>query len=321
MDMLSNVLGSVRFESARFFHTELGAPWRLCCERQPAAARAQTQGAAHWVGFHFIAEGRCKVKLRDSEETYEAGAGDVLLFPRDDGHVMGSDLHAMALDPERVLGPGGACGTAVSPARHGGGGAVTRVVFGYLACDRNMMRPFFETLPRLVHIPSDDGHAAMVRDLLRICEREAACPQQGTDSTLARVAELLFVDTLRRYADTLPAEGKGWLSALRDARIGRALALIHDEPGRPWTLKELARSVALSRSALADRFAAVVGEPPMQYLTRWRLALAARSLRSGEAIMHVAERSGYESDASFSRAFKREFGMPPATWRRQAEYQ
>jgi AraC-like DNA-binding protein len=134
---------------------------------------------------------------------------------------------------------------------------------------------------------------------------------------LAKLAELMFVEALRRYVETLPPEGKGWLAGVRDAQVGRALALLHGEPGKAGTVDELARAVALSRSALAERFAALVGESPMQYLTRWRLALAAQALRSGrDAIARVAERSGYESEAAFSRAFKREFGMPPAAWRR-----
>jgi transcriptional regulator GlxA family with amidase domain len=136
---------------------------------------------------------------------------------------------------------------------------------------------------------------------------------------LAKLSELMFVEALRRYVERLPPGGKGWLAGVRDAQIGRALALLHGEPGKPWTVEELARAVALSRSALAERFAALVGEPPIQYLMRWRLALAAQMLRAGrEAIVRVAERSGYESEAAFNRAFKREFGMPPAAWRRAA---
>jgi AraC-like DNA-binding protein len=133
------------------------------------------------------------------------------------------------------------------------------------------------------------------------------------------LSELLFVEAMRRYSESLPPGGKGWLAGVRDAQIGRALALLHGEPGRAWTVDELAREVALSRSVLADRFAALVGEPPIQYLMRWRLAVAAQTLRGGtDAIARVAERSGYESEAAFSRAFKREFGTPPAAWRRSA---
>jgi AraC-like DNA-binding protein len=134
---------------------------------------------------------------------------------------------------------------------------------------------------------------------------------------LAKLSELMFVEALRRYVENLPPQGKGWLAGVRDAQIGRALALLHGDPGRAWTVDALAREVALSRSALAERFAVLVGESPIQYLIRWRLALAAQMLRAGrEAIARVAERSGYESETAFSRAFRREFGVGPAAWRK-----
>ncbi len=134
---------------------------------------------------------------------------------------------------------------------------------------------------------------------------------------LAKLSELMFVEAMRRYVENLPPQDSGWLAGVRDAHIGRALSLLHAEPTRGWTVDELARAVALSRSAFAERFVALVGESPMQYLMRWRLALAAQTLRAGgDAIARVAERSGYESEAAFNRAFKREFGMPPATWRK-----
>lgn len=159
----------------------------------------------------------------------------------------------------------------------------------------------------------------LLRELLRAGVRESMTSRPGGQSTLAKLAELMLVEALRRHADNLPPGSKGWLAGARDVNVGRALALMHGDPGRTWTVKELAREVALSRSALAERFAALVGKPPIQYLIRWRLALAARSLRSGaEAISRVAERSGYDSEAAFSRAFKRQFGVPPAAWRRAA---
>jgi len=157
----------------------------------------------------------------------------------------------------------------------------------------------------------------MLRELFRAGVRESTALRPGAGSMLAKLAELLFVEALRRYIERLPPGGKGWLAGVRDAHVGRALALLHATPGRHWTVDELAREAALSRSALAERFTALVGEPPIQYLMRWRLALAAQALRSGaDAIAQLAERSGYESEAAFSRAFKREFGMPPAAWRR-----
>ena len=156
-----------------------------------------------------------------------------------------------------------------------------------------------------------------LRELLRTGVLESQAARPGADSLLAKLSELVLVDALRRYAESMPADGKGWLAGVRDPRVGRALALLHAQPDRDWTVDALAREVALSRSALADRFATLVGEPPVQYLLRWRLALAARALRAGnDAIARVAARSGYDSEAAFSRAFKREFGMPPAAWRK-----
>jgi AraC-like DNA-binding protein len=191
-------------------------------------------------------------------------------------------------------------------------------VCGYLASSRAVFRPLFEGLPRLLRIPIGSGPAsALLRELLRVGVRESSASRPGAESMLAKLSELMFVEALRRYVEDLPPGNKGWLAGVRDAQIGRALALMHGEPGKAWTVDELGRAVALSRSALAERFAALVGEPPIQYLMRWRLALAAQSLLSGkESIGRVAERSGYESEAAFIRAFKREFGMPPAMWRR-----
>jgi transcriptional regulator GlxA family with amidase domain len=172
----------------------------------------------------------------------------------------------------------------------------------------------------LLRIPIGDGpEASLLRHLLRVGVRESSATRPGTESMLAKLSELMFVEAMRRYAESLPPGGKGWLAGVRDPQIGHALALLHVEPDRAWTVDDLAREVALSRSALAERFATLVGEPPIQYLMRWRLALAAQTLRSaGDAIARVAARTGYESLTAFNRAFKREFGMPPAAWRRQA---
>jgi transcriptional regulator GlxA family with amidase domain len=202
--------------------------------------------------------------------------------------------------------------------RHGGGGAVTRFVCGYLACSRSVSRPLLEALPRVVHIPMGDGPAAtLMQELVRAGVLESVAARAGAGSMLAKLAELMFVEALRRYVEGLPPEGRGWLAGVRDAQVGRALSLMHAAPDKAWTVDKLARQVALSRSALAERFSALVGESPIQYLIRWRLALAAQMLRSGrDAVARVAERSGYESEAAFNRAFKREFGMPPAAWRK-----
>jgi AraC family transcriptional regulator, alkane utilization regulator len=318
MDALSDVLQSIRLEGAVYLEAIFTAPWCVLGHYGLERARQRLPHAEHLFYFHCLTEGSCKVRLRSGSDTIELVAGDVVLFPQDDQHLLGSDLHLAPLDGAVALGAAATATPDFFRMREGGGGAVTRFVCGYLACSRGVGRPLFEALPRMVRVPLGEGPAAaLVHELLREAVRESLAPASGAASMLARLAELMFMHAMRRYAENLPHEGKGWLAGLRDAHVGRALRLMHREPARDWTVDELARGAALSRSALAERFASLVGEPPMQYLTRWRLALAAQALRSGaEAIARVAERSGYDSEAAFSRAFKREFGKPPATWRR-----
>ena len=318
MDALSDVLKSVRLEGAVYLNAEFTAPWCVQAKFGLASVRARLAGAEHVVFFHFLTEGGCKVRLVDGAETLDVVAGDLVLFAQEDKHLMGSDLHLAPVEAASLIGADAAADAEFIHMRHGGGGVATRFVCGYLACSRSVCRPLLGALPRVLRIPIGDGPAsALLRELLRVGVRESSASRPGNESMLAKLSELMFVEAMRRYVESLPPEGKGWLAGVRDAHIGRALALLHGEPGRAWTVDELARKVALSRSALAERFAALVGEPPMQYLMRWRLALAAQTLRSGgDAIARVAERSGYESEAAFTRAFKREFGMPPAAWRK-----
>jgi AraC family transcriptional regulator, alkane utilization regulator len=318
MDALSDVLISLRLEGAVYINAEFTAPWCVQSKFGLASVRARLAGAEHVLFFHFLTEGRCKVRLADSMEALDVAAGDLVVFPNEDKHVMGSDLHLAPVETASLIGPNAAVETDLIQMRHGGGGAATRFVCGYLACSRSVCRPLLEALPRVLRIPIGEGPAsALLRELLRVGVLESSVSRPGAQSMLAKLSELMFVDALRRYIENMPPGGKGWLAGVRDAHIGRALALLHAKPDRPWTVDELAHEVALSRSAFAERFTALVAEPPIQYLMRWRLALAAQKLRSGrEAIARVAEHSGYESEAAFSRSFKREFGMSPAAWRK-----
>ncbi len=322
MDALSSVLKSVRLEGAVFLNAEFTAPWCIRGRFGLTRARQRLPGADHVVFFHFLVEGNCKVRLVDDlgvvANVLDVSAGDVILLPQDDRYLMGSDLHVAPMDTDPADADQAAAEPEFIQMRHGGGGSASRFVCGYLGCNRSVSRPLISALPRLLCISIGDGHAmTLLRDLLRVGVRESLAPRPGADSMLAKLAELIFVEALRRYAEGLPPGGKGWLAAVRDPHVGRALALLHEDPGRKWTVDELAREVALSRSALAERFATLVGESPMQYLMRWRLALAAQALRNGsEPLVRVAARSGYETEAAFNRAFKREFGVPPAAWRR-----
>jgi AraC-like DNA-binding protein len=324
MDALSAVLKSVRLEGAVFLNAEFTSPWCIRGRFGLARARERLPGADHVVFFHFLVEGRCKVRLVEDDgvvaQSLDVSAGDVILLPRDDRYLMGSDLHVAPMDTDHLDAAAAAAEPEFIQWRHGGGGTPTRFVCGYLGCNGAVSRPLIAALPRMLCIPIGDGHAmTLLRDLLRVGVRESLAPRPGAESMLAKLAELIFVEALRRHAENLPPGINGWLAAVRDPHVGRALALLHEEPSRPWTVDELSRAVALSRSALGQRFAALVGEPPMQYLTRWRLALAAQALRAtAEPLSRVSERSGYETEAAFNRAFKREFGVPPAAWRRAA---
>lgn len=322
MDALSHVLKAVRLEGAVFLNAEFTAPWCIRGQFGLARARARLPTADHVVFFHVLVRGHCRVRLVNDVggmgSEAEVNAGDVILLSRDDRYLMGSDLQLAPLETEISDLAAAAQEPDFVLIRHGGSGDATRFVCGYLGCSRAVSRSLIAALPRMACISIGDGQAmGLLPDLLNVGVRESLEPRPGTEPMLSRLAELIFVEALRRYAQSLPREGKGWLAATRDVQVGRALALIHEEPGRAWTVEELASRVALSRSALADRFASLVGEPPIQYLTRWRLALAAQSLRSVQtSIREVAARSGYQTEAAFTRAFKREFGMPPAAWRR-----
>lgn len=317
MDALSDVLKSVRLEGAVYLNAEFTAPWCVTSKYGLESAGERLAGAGHVVFFHFLIEGRCKLRLASGGEVLEAGAGDLVMFAHDDRHLIGSDLHLAPVEADSLVEPPQTDADFIQ-LRHGGGGAATRFVCGYLACNRSVSRPLLDALPRVLRIPIGDGPAAaLLRELLRVGVRESSQDRPGAASMLAKLSELMFVEAMRSYASNLPPQGRGWLAGVRDAQIGRVLALMHGDPGRGWNVDALAREVAMSRSTLAERFTFLVGESPMQYLTRWRLALAAQALRAGaDPIARVAENSGYESEAAFNRAFKREFGLPPAAWRR-----
>ena len=200
---------------------------------------------------------------------------------------------------------------------YGGGGEATRMVCGFLGARDISRNPLLSALPRLFKVDVRGSSASWLESSLRFATDEAASAHAGSATVLAKLSELVFVEAVRRYVDTMPDDRKGWLAGLRDRFVARALALMHARPAHTWTVEDLAREVGMSRSGLAQRFSELLGVPPMQYLAQWRLQLAAQQLRLADrSLAWVAEEIGYESEAAFSRAFKREFGVPPATWRR-----
>jgi AraC-like DNA-binding protein len=316
MDALSEVLRVLRLETGVFLRAEFTAPW--CVDSAPGKddVRQILPAAEHVAIYHLLVEGQCQARLGAGGEAVRLTAGDLLLFPRGESHQLGSDLQLAPVPADQLVQvlPDG----QLPRIRFGGGGATTRFYCGYLACDPRLCRPLLGSLPRLLRIPMGDGPAtAWLTSMLELGAQESGAARPGAETMVARLSELLFVDAIRRYVESLPEGQDGWLAGLRDAHVGKALALLHARPDHTWSVDELAGAVALSRSSLSERFARLIGEPPMQYLTRWRLALAAEALRTTrEPLIRIAERCGYESEAAFNRAFKREFGVPPGAWRR-----
>lgn len=317
LDALSDVLRIVRLTGAVFMDAEFTEPWcigersgvEVCVDHMPEAQ--------HVVIYHLVTEGRCEASV-SGQPVVSAAAGDLIIIPGGQAHTLGSDVSHRA-DPGGPLvvrrGP-----DEVPRVRHGGGGAVARLVCGYLACHSSLFDTLLAALPRVMVVDMREGPGAQwLMSSIRFSIAESAAQRAGAGTVLAKLSELMFVEALRRHIESLPADQAGWLAGLREPSVGKSLALMHSKPAHGWTVEDLAREVGVSRSALAERFAALVGQPPMQYLGRWRLQLAGDLLRGGrQTVAAVAGEVGYDSEAAFSRAFKREMGVSPAAWRRNA---
>ena len=315
MDALSDALRVLRLTGAVFLDAEFTAPW--CVVSQSGHAESPVlAGGPNIIFFHVLTEGRCKARLVAGGDALALGAGDLIMLPRDDTHLLGSDLHLAPTPADALVRPGAS--GELARIVHGGGGEKTRFVCGFLRCDERLCGPLLETLPRILRVPLGNGPTtAWLTSLLHAGTRETTAPRPGGETVLAKLSELLFVEALRRYIELLPERQTGWLAGLRDRFVGRALALMHERPERDWTVEELAAAVGLSRSSLSQRFTDFIGQPPMQYLTRWRLTIAAQRLRSEKSsLARIAADSGYDSEAAFNRAFKRALGTTPAAWRR-----
>ena len=323
-DTLSDVLRSVRLRGAVFYQIGFPAVWAVEAPPMHELGRLLFPDAEHVMEYHVLAKGAgwatvaglAPVPLR---------AGDVVILPHGDGHVLSSDPEQQParIDPDWVKATRDApkpipvvfhsqyeftWGEHAAPADN-------ELVCGFLSCDRHPFHPLLDALPRLLHLPAADGSATHTDIGTLALRADRGLP--GAAALLERASETMFIDALRRYLERLPAGSTGWLAGLRDPQVGRALSLIHRSPARPWTIDDLARAASLSRSVFCSRFLRLLGQPPMQYLARWRMEAAAGLLRGTRApVASVALDVGYESEAAFARAFKREVGTSPARWRR-----
>lgn len=315
MDALSDVLRAVRLTGAIFFDIRASEPWVAETPDGKSIVEAMFPGSEHLISYHVITAGSCWADV-PGEAPKKLSAGDIIVLPHGDTHVLSSapgmrrpaDLSLYRHPPDGQLPFSLSLGSSK--------GESAQFVCGFLGCDARPYNPLLAALPRVI-VVSDDAQGAL-GTFVRFALAESKAPRMGGESVLARLSELMFVDVVRRYLESLPSDRTDWLSGLRDPFVGRALTALHRDPTRAWTIETLAKEAALSRSALAERFTEFVGRPPMTYLAQWRMQLAASHLLSStESVQAVANRVGYDSEAAFSRAFKKSVGAPPSEWRRQ----
>jgi AraC-like DNA-binding protein len=315
MDAISHILSGVKLNAAVFFNAEFSAPWGVSMPGANFMTARLAPGAEHIVLYHLVIEGGAAIELTDGR-CLALDPGDVVIFPHGDAHHMSSGKGATRPFPNYGITDKVKAGD-LSPLQAGGGGEISRFVCGYMTCDPYLSRPILSGLPPVfkVNIRTDRSGHWLENSIQHLVE-EAASGRIGSDAMLAKLSEALFIDTLRRYIAGLPEHQTGWLTATRDPVVGKSLGLLHSRIAHPWTIAGLADEVGISRSALVERFTRYLSEPPMKYLTRWRLQLGARSLeRTSRGVAEIAADVGYESEAAFNRAFKREFGQPPGRYR------
>ena len=321
IDPLADVLRRVKLSGALFFLIDAGAPWRVDVPQGNAFASVILPGAQHVISYHIVTRGSCWGGL-NGEAPIALETGDILVIPHGDAYAMAiTPNDPSQMDPATVLGffRSMAAGELPFTIEEGGGGpGRLNLVCGFLGCDVRPFNPLLATLPRLLHVPRPThSDTDMLGKLIDLTLAESRRPRAGSEAIRVRLSELMFVEVVRRYLDALPAGQNGWLAGLRDPMVGRALARLHERLAYPWTLEELAGAVGASRSTLAERFTHFVGQPPMQYLTQWRMQVAARLLADGAMkVSAVACEVGYASEAAFSRAFAKVAGSSPAHWRR-----
>jgi AraC-like DNA-binding protein len=314
MDALSELLRAVKLSGALFFNAHCHAPWCLRAAPLQLLRPHLRTPASHVIEFHLVVEGDCYIRV--GSETTPLAAGDIAIVPHGDVHYMGNGLTLATTEDDASLTSvlrGG-----LEPYRVGGDGEVTRLVCGYLGCEAQLVAPLLAGLPRVVRVHlREDAYGEALERMVGHAVEQVRNGVPGSDVIVARLAEVLFAEALRRYVLRLPPQRTGWLAGAMDPGVGRALTELHQRPAHDWTLDELAEVAGLSRSSLTERFARYLGQGPMAYLADWRLELAAEALRTtSRSVLRIAGEVGYESEAAFNRAFKRRFSQPPARYRK-----
>ncbi len=321
MDLLSQVLQVVKLDSAIYFNCEFSEPWCLAAGPSSETIPLLAPQAGHMIIFHLLVEGTAYVEVGPERRRTEVQPGDVIALPHGSDHTLGCGVTNTVLVGREIM-PGllRQCKTLELVRAGGEGPGSSRWICGFLACDPQLGRGFLSGLPELIKINlREDAAGQWLENSLRFSVTQKMSAEPGADAMLAKLSETVFVETVRRYVSRLPDEQTGWLAGTRDTHVGKALGLLHERPAEDWTIAGLAQEVGISRSVLAERFRHFLGEPPMAYLTRWRMRLGAQSLKTtSKSVAEIAPEVGYESEAAFNRAFKREFGTPPARYRSES---
>lgn len=315
MDALSEALRSVRMTGAIFLDAEFTAPWSFQSPRAQQAAPVLAPGTERIIIYHLITEGTAWVRIAGEPE-FPVKAGEIVIIPNGEEHEFGNGRPDTAFDGAATLRRHVA--GDLNSLRWGGGGPATKFVCGFMGCERQAGNLFLAGLPTAIRINiREDATGAWLENSIRYLVSEGQLHRPGRNILLSKMAEALFIETLRCYIRLLPPEATGWLAGARDPIIGAALALLHRRPAEHWTIDRLASEVGTSRSVLSDRFTRYLSEPPLTYLARWRMQLASRMLQATKnTVLQIGLAVGYESEAAFVRAFKREFGAPPARYRK-----
>ena len=319
MDVLSEVLKVVKLETAFFYNGEFSAPWSLRSPDSCKLAPFIGHTSGHVIVYHLLLRGRAYAEAEDIRLLLREG--DIVIFPHGNSHVLESGPTPKTIDGESQLRDIFSSGLKIM--RMGGGGEVARFVCGFMVCETKLSQVFLSGLPAVFKVNiRDDETGQWLENSIQHSIGHVGSNHAGGEAVLAKLCETLFVETLRRYIAELPARQTGWLAGARDPEVGKVLALMHSRPSAPWTVATLATEAGLSRSVLAERFRHYLGEPPLAYLTRWRLQLGSQMLSSTSySVAQVAAEVGYESESAFNRAFKRHFGEPPARYRSVARAQ
>ncbi|MGR2738112.1 AraC family transcriptional regulator [Billgrantia sp. Q4P2] len=314
MEASLDVLRTIRLTGGIFLDAEFTAPWCVAAQVAPEDCHPFTPLPKGIIAYHYVSAGRLLLRVGEGAPL-EVPAGHLVVLPRNDPHVLGSSLDCPPVSAEGLMQE--TVESGITRIVHGGEGEATRLWCGFLLSDTTT-DPLVAMLPSVMTLDVAQGVAGpWIESSFRLAASEFATGEVRSPALLSRLAELLFIEAVQCYFAGLPPEQLGWLGGLRNPFVSRGLALVHDRPSRHWTTEALAREVGLSRSAFAERFTELVGVPPMRYLAGLRMELAARRLReSRDPIALIAEEVGYESEVSFTKAFKRTFGTPPATWRR-----